>query len=327
MVLPTAVENARSHQSKKPYITLDAFEAWAREYRGQDLMDTLDPSVGNRACLMLLDVLDFCSRNTLLRLRELTLGSVHEIGPVYELGASFVDFDFRHVIRELVGKIDLLLAFMGPRVPKLRPPLTPLEAIADDLICRNLVLNELAGEHYVRAKDFIASRVSDTNLQESRAVRRLANLASAFLPLTLAASALSTQHRFLDEPLLLLDLTTIGLDLGAVVLVILWVTTSTKTSRLKGNVVDRMQRMYTKDQLDRYLLWLFLPICMSTLVAVNIGSFTSTRIGWKVFAFGLLAGVCFLLLHLYLSTRIESEWWVHPRRELTDWLRRKWNRW
>ena len=121
-----------------------------------------------------------------------------------------------------------------------------------------------------------------SSLRESRGVRQLANLASFFLPLTLAAGVLSTQHRLADRPIFIWDIMTLILDVGIIALALMKLATS-------QNI-----RYFFKDPKRMFRNWIslifFIPISITTMAAMNLGSFHNIDIGWKILVYGIAGG-------------------------------------
>ena len=211
----------------------------------------------------------------------------------YDQDGLPVTKDLRLVVADLSDKITMLLEYLHLSTPRLHCDSSndsgEIEVLADELLARSQALRQLAAQHYADGQDFVNREVARSNLRESRAVRRLANLASVFLPLTLAAGVLSTQHRLSDDPIFLWDLITLFLDVGVIVLVLLWIASSKHVKKM----FDRYPHFRpTKPQ----VLFFGIPVTLCTLVAANIGSFRNIGIGWRVLVYGNIGVVVFMVV-------------------------------
>ena len=163
-----------------------------------------------------------------------------------------------------------------------------LEFKAEDLAVRTAHMTQLASQ----LQDSRLAKYNDTivraNLRESRAVRRLAILASVFLPLTLSATILNIQKRFLDIHQALWDFAALSLDISLIALLLFGVMTPRGRS-----ILGKVQH-----HTGRTLWWLLLVPAAVTGVGINYGMFASSQIAWKIIAIGLPASVGFGVMML-----------------------------
>ena len=181
-----------------------------------------------------------------------------------------------------------------------------LDRIAEDLIVRldfmKQSVKRMKDMHYTRLNSYITR----SNLRESYAVKRLAVLASIFLPLSLGAGILSMQNRFADIHFILWDFVAVCVDMGLLALIFFQVTGSPKlqwVSHFYQRIISilirwhlRSQGFEKQDKLRRRLERLTrkvlgLPSLTTVIVALNLGVFGNIQQAWKVLACGLAGGV------------------------------------
>ena len=246
--------------------------------------------------LVLLDLFNVCSERLHIHLADI-LQRIHG-----KVDNTTLIEDLRPLIHEFTYKATLTSQCL--RLHNASIPCNTddhVEVLAGELVSRIAEIDDLAEQYYVRTQNSVNWHISRVNLAESRAVKRLANLASISLPLTLSTGILSTQCRLVEQPILLWDFLTLCLNLGVIVLVILWVMTSRRLKTLRKDVVFECRRLVPTIKIDGYLPWLIAPTLILTIVAFNFGTFASMDMGWKIFAFGAAGGFGFLVVYLLLA--------------------------
>ena len=97
----------------------------------------------------------------------------------------------------MAAKLRLLLEGLGQRPTSYfsMDSSNSLSMIAYELFRRADEMEECASRIHSNDEARLNREVARTSIREARSVKRLANLASIFLPLSLAATILSMQHR------------------------------------------------------------------------------------------------------------------------------------
>lgn len=316
VVFPRPVGTSRCFRTN---LTVNAFGTWTSDRKSKAIVQPSGAGPTHQAHFVLLDILDFTSQEVYTELKYASFGSLYQSNG--DLSQDSLDDDglpkikdLRLAVRDLTDKMSLLLEYLGASTPSLRcDVLNGLEITADELISRMQQMNQLAIQHHESNQVLVNMTVSRSNLRESKAVRRLANLASAFLPLTLAAGVLSTQHRLNESSIILWDFLTLCLDLGVIVVFLLWAATSRHFRTARQKFVRLLtEDVFRRQSFDRRLLWLSLPMCITTVIAANIGTFHDIGIAWKVLAYGAAAGVGFLVMHLMVGIFVTGQWFHDP---------------
>ncbi len=182
-----------------------------------------------------------------------------------------------------------------------------LDAIAEDLAIRSNHIKQRAIQLQALYSAKLNEHFGRSSIRESHAVKRLAILASIFLPLSLSSGILSMQSRLTDIHLVLWDFIAVCIDLALVVLVFFWVTESSRlpllTKSLKRmcifpydmDVTERKKRL--KERIWKIVWWtLSLPSLVIVALALNVGMFGQVQTGWKILGYGIAAGAGFLII-------------------------------
>jgi hypothetical protein len=227
--------------------------------------------------------------------------------------------DFTVPTARLARKIHLTLAFLRlPTDLHLKCEASkPLEKIAGDLSSRASHVTRAAKAVQQEVAVYYNDKVTRSNLRESQAVKRLAILASTFLPLSLGTWLLSMQNRFRDVHLVLWDYVAISIDIGVIVVLFFWITGPFRLPRLVPWFSKKVLRMDSeptwrqeKKKRVRHIVWwlLILPLYALSIVAVNMGLFGSVEVAWKVVGYGVAGAIGFLILGGILYVILSLAW-------------------
>ena len=309
----------RTSECSRTDLTVDAFGTWTQNRKLKAIIRPSGAGPTDQAHLLLLDVLDFASQKVYKELRYASFRSLYRSNSNFLAECLDDDGwpkvkDLRLGVRDLTEKMSLLLEYLGVNKPSLRCDVSnDRETTADELMSRMKQMNELAIQNHESNQVYLNMMVSRSNLRESKAVRRLANLASAFLPLTLAAGVLSTQHRLVESSIILWDFLTLCLDLGVIVVFLLWMATSRHFRTARQKFAGLLTKnVFRREAFDRRLLWLSLPVCITTFIAANLGTFYDIEIAWRVLAYGAAGGIGFLFMHLIVGIYVTGQWFHDP---------------
>jgi len=183
----------------------------------------------------------------------------------------------------------------------------PLDGVAEDLAVRSDHMKQCAIQlqalHSARLNE--QSRRSD--IRESNAVKRLTVLATIFLPLSLSTGILSMQSRLTKIHLILWDFVAIFLDLALIVLLLFWITESSRLPHLLHSFKRICTLPYNRDVSEQRknlkgriwnIVWwtLSCPSIVIVIVALNFGMFQPVQMAWKILGYGVAAGAGFLIL-------------------------------
>ena len=202
-------------------------------------------------------------------------------------------------------KADSVLQSLGLSPSSLSDPARPhLIEIAGDLRYQVRHIQHLATQIQALCSTNFNDQISRANIRESRAVRRLSILASLFLPLSLSATILSMQSRFVGIHLILWDYITICIDLGLIVFITFRISKSTSFTRqlvdyIKGMITDVGEDLGEDSRQRQWTItWLSLPLPLAliVIVALNFGMFGNIHIAWKILGYGAAVGGGILVL-------------------------------
>jgi hypothetical protein len=236
--------------------------------------------------------------------------------------------DFTLPTSRLARKINLTLEILrlSPNLHLKFDASEPLDRLAEDISSRASHITEAAISLQQEVMAYSNVQVTRANLRESRAIKRLAVLATAFLPLSLGASVLSMQNRLRNVHLILWDYVAVSIDLGVVVLFLFWITGPSKLPRLgpwfsKNVLFIGPETFETKLKVQvRRIVWraLTMPIFAMIIVAVNVGMFGSVEVGWKILGYGVAGVVGLFVLGGILYVAFSFLWYVFD--EFDNWV-------
>lgn len=200
--------------------------------------------------------------------------------------------DFTHAAASLQERIHLLLESLNlsTSVPFYRSSSKPLDLAAEELSNRASHISRAAIDLQAVVTAYFNVQITRANLRESRAVKRLAVLATVFLPLSLGAGILSMQNRFTSIHLVLWDYAAVCIDLSVIVVTLFWITSPSKLPRLGAFVLDKLLYVEGKKKRKvwRIVKWsLALPALAVIFIAFNVGMFGSVDLAWKILAYGV----------------------------------------
>lgn len=166
---------------------------------------------------------------------------------------------------------------------------TDLVSIAEELIMRSGFMKDAIQSIENRLSEKINNDFINSNRAETLALKRLTILASIFLPLSLSAGILSMGNRLVDIHLILWDFASLGLNLGALASLFVWINKFINLSKLFH--LEGFKR-------ELYGIWRLSMLCtfgigsvLAVLIAFNIGMFGNVQTGWRVLVFGLAASI------------------------------------
>lgn len=285
----------------------EAFLRWISKHQFVSAIRFGDDTLQTLGKLFLVDFMEFIISNGIAALKGEVDNTRNVEGRMDIDGLPYADPP-EYPIDTLSDQIIALLESLKLSTStKLRPESADsLDRIAEDLVVRldfmKQCVKRMKDMHYVRLNNYITR----SNLRESYAVKRLAVLASIFLPLSLGAGILSMQNRFADIHFILWDFVAVCVDMGLLALIFFQVTGSPKLQLVRylyQRIISILIQWHLRSQgfekqnklrrrLER-LTWkvLGLPSLTTIVVALNLGVFGNIQHAWKVLACGLAGGV------------------------------------